>query len=312
MPLDNVTILVFVAIALVAAFVLLIARATLAGESSETSAAEAPTDKDLSVEEMLSFEHRSVLPGPVGSFDRWFGRLTIGSGISAISGVLLMILCGLLGGGIAFFSTNHELAGILGAVVGLALGLGILLIQRRRRLQQFDEQLPEVLEVLARAVRAGRSFDQAVDLVAQSTLRPASTELAECSRKLKLGLSVEGALKNLASRIPLPDVSMFSAVVSMQRRTGGRLATTLERLAQAARDRQGYRRQVRTATAGARWSSGIILTVAILMGIYLFGWQPAYIQSFLTTQIGQMVLITAVLLQVLGITWIFIASRPEY
>jgi tight adherence protein B len=107
-------------------------------------------------------------------------------------------------------------------------------------------------------------------------------------------------------------VSMFSAAVSMQRQTGGRLATTLERLAQAARERHGYRRQVRTATAGARWSSAVIMVLAVGMLVYLFGWQPEYVKSFLTTRVGQIVLTLAVVLQIIGITWVFATSRPEY
>lgn len=306
-------ILIFFAIALPTAFLLWVLRALAGGGAAASPSAE-EHEPELPVEELLLLEHRPVPRGATGRFDRWFETVVAGTGLDIVpvAAFLLMIFLGILAGGIAWFWTDEPLVAGLAFAVGFFGGAGWLFYLRSRRLQKFDEQLPEVMEVMAQAVRAGQTFDQAVEMVSHSSLKPASTELGVCARKLHMGLSVEETLRALTRRIPLPDVSMFSAAVIMQRRTGGRLATTLERLAQAIRERHGYRRQVRTATAGARWSSTLIVVLAIGLVIYLFGWQQQYVQSFLTTQIGRIVLAIAVVLQVVGIVWVFVTSRPEY
>ena len=97
----------------------------------------------------------------------------------------------------------------------------------------------------------------------------------------------------------------------LQRRSGGSLATTLERFAKAIRERHAYRRQLRVATASSRWAAIVIVTASLGMLIYLFGWQPEYINQFLDSRMGQVVFATALVLQAVGVLWVLSLTQAE-
>jgi len=269
---------------------------------------------DLAVEELLVFPTSTAGAGPVGRFDAWFQRLVLETGLAlpSLSAFLVLVSGGLIVGGSLFVSTGQLLPACLGMLVGMLAGLGWLLFMRHRRLEAFDDQLPEIMDLVARAVRAGQSLEQAIELISKSGLEPAAQEFAICSRQLQMGLSMEAALRSLVDRVPLRELRLFSAAIVMQRRTGGSLANTLERFARAMRERHGYRRQLLAATAAGRWSSRVMVAVAVFLLVYLFGFQPAYIQSFISSRTGQAVFAVAIVLQVIGVAWVFALTRPEY
>lgn len=269
--------------------------------------------QELSAEELLLRPPVVHGAGPIGSFDTWFDRFVLETGLqwSSIAAFLAMVAAGIaLGGSLFLWKENLFLAGA-GMALGMVAVWAIFAYVRYRRLQLIDAQLPEVLELIARAVRAGETLDQAVELVAATAMEPSASELRFCTRQLQLGLSVEATFRALTQRIPLPELRLFAAALVVQRRAGGSLAITLERFARAIRERQAYRRQLRVATAGARWSSLVIVLASVGLLIYLFTWQPDYIQSFINSPIGRWVFAIGLILEVIGVVWVILLTRPE-
>jgi tight adherence protein B len=268
--------------------------------------------RELSAEELLIVPS-APRTGPIGRFDDWFDRFVLETGLAwaPVTAFLAMVAAGLALGGTLFLWRENFMLAAVGLAAGIALAWAVFWYLRRRRLQKFDEQLPSVLELIARAVRAGETLDQAVEMVAATAMEPSASELRYCVRQMQLGLSVESTFRALAQRIPLPELRLFAAALIVQRRAGGSLAITLERFARAIRERQAYRRQLRVATAAGRWSAAIIVIASIGLLVYLFGWQYEYIRTFLESRLGQTIFAIAIILQVIGIAWVIALTRTE-
>lgn len=305
-------IFIFAAFALVTAAVLMVIRDLVTQRWVAIEQRLGGGAREISAEELLITQH-APRPGLIGRFDDWFDRFILETGLQWTSpaAFLGMVAAGIaLGGSLFMWRENLLLAGV-GMLMGMIAAAAVLAFLRRRRLQKFDDQLPSVLELIARAVRAGETLDQAVELVAATAMEPSASELRYCVRQMQLGLSVDSTFRALAQRIPLPELRLFAAALIVQRRAGGSLAITLERFARAIRERQAYRRQLRTATAAARWSATIIVIISIALLVYLFGWQYDYIRSFLETRMGQALFALAIILELVGIAWVFSLTRYE-
>jgi tight adherence protein B len=168
------------------------------------------------------------------------------------------------------------------------------------------------MELLARAVRAGETLDQAIALVGETTEEPLKSEFVRCSKHLDMGLSLDAAIRSLTRRAPLPETRIFAATLMVQRRAGGSLPVTLERLARVIRDRLSYQRQFRAATSAARFSMIFILLIGPLVLAYMWFFQREYVQNFVSTPQGHILMITAVILQVIGTIWVFKLLRSDY
>jgi tight adherence protein B len=304
--------IVFGAIALASAAVLLVIRDLVTQRWIAIEQRLSGGQREISAEELLVTTY-APRTGPVGSFDDWFDRFISETGMqwTSAAAFLAMVAVGIgLGGALFLWRENLLVAGV-GMLAGILLAGAIFAFIRRRRLQKFDEQLPSVLELIARAVRAGETLDQAVELVARTALEPSASELRYCVRQMQLGLSVDSTFRALAQRIPLPELRLFAAALIVQRRAGGSLAITLERFAKAIRERQAYRRQLRVATAAGRWSAAIIVLLSIGLLVYLFGWRYDYIHSFFDSSLGRMVFMLAVGLEIIGVVWVIALTRSE-
>jgi tight adherence protein B len=168
------------------------------------------------------------------------------------------------------------------------------------------------MEILARAVRAGETLDQAIALVGATVEEPLRSEFIRCSKHLDMGLSMDASIRSLTRRAPLPETRILAATLMVQRRAGGSLPITLERLARVVRDRLSYQRQFRAATAAGRMSMIIILLAGPLVMAYMWFWQREYIQNFITSPQGHFLLVVAVILQIIGSLWVLSLIRADY
>jgi tight adherence protein B len=225
---------------------------------------------------------------------------------------LLALACGLFLGGAGFLWRNNALAAAAGFLIGVLLIVGIFVYVRSRRRSAIREQLPEAMDMLARAVRAGESIDQAVHVAGKTLAEPLATEFRRCDRQLQMGLSLDGAVRGMTRRAPVMEMRIMATTVTVQRRTGGSLPTALEHLARVFRDRLSYHRQFRAATAQGRGSVIVIAIAGLVAATYLFVWQPEYMQGLLQEPIGQALLAIAVVLQILGLAWVFWLLRSNY
>lgn len=252
--------------------------------------------------------------GGLSAFDAWFERTLYMSntGLTSVEGVLLIVLVALAGGGAVFLATENELLVGLAAAVLAGGVLATVTIVAWRRLLRFEQQFPMALDLLARAVRAGESFDQGLLLVGDASDDPVGPELKRCAKQLEMGLSMQTCMSGLAQRVDLMDVRIFANAVAVHRESGGNLSITLERLAEVIRDRQAYHRQLRSITGAGRMSTIVIAALGPLLFGYLFFVQPEYGTKLMDDPVGKWLLVAAVLLQVTGIAWVMRLLKPDF
>lgn len=259
---------------------------------------------------------RDAVPrtGLVGSIDDKFEKLVVESGVPAdgLTVTMLLLLTGLLCGGGAFLWTDDLLSGLIGFAVGLVSPLPYLSLRRASRLRDVQMQLADVLDMMARATRAGESLDQAITLVGQRASDPLGLEFRRCARHLQMGLSVSAAMRSLVHRLPLMDMRILATTLAVHRQAGGNLSITLERMSRVVRDRMVYRQQMRSVTAAGRFSAMMIATVGPLLFLYMFTFQREYAGKLVDLPLGNIMLVIAVILEVVGLVWISRLIRTEY
>ncbi len=178
---------------------------------------------------------------------------------------------------------------IAGGACGAA-ALPFLYVRRRRakRLHRFEEQFPEALEFIARALRAGHPLAVSLEMLADESVPPLSIELRKTCDERHLGSSSEQALKNLAGRVPLMDVAFFVAAVQLHTRAGGRLTEVLERLAETMRERFTLKEEIRSLSAHGRMSGYVLTALPIVVAAVMVIFNPAYLMILLNNERGKL------------------------
>jgi tight adherence protein B len=178
-------------------------------------------------------------------------------------------------------------------LTGLALGFapfGYVLFKRSKRFNAFQEGLPEALDLIVNALRAGHSLIAAMGLVARECADPVGSEFRACFEEQNYGLELTTALDNLIVRVPLQDLKIVATAITIQKESGGNLAEVLDKTAHVIRERFRLKRQVRTHTAQGRLT-GVILTLLPLgLGIILFFINPTQMSLLWTTPMGRKLL----------------------
>ncbi len=209
-------------------------------------------------------------------------------------------------------------AAAVGALFGSAIGRGMagLLIfslifgmvpliylnyKKNRRFQQFTEQFPDALDMIARSLRAGHSLSSAVEMIGKEMGEPVSGLFRTAYEEQTLGLSIRDALSRMIQRIESSDLRLFIAAINIHREVGGNLAEMLERLANTIRDRLRIRRQIKVYTAQGRLSGYILAVLPIFMAAVLyFVLAPDYIKELVDVKIGRYMIGFAVIAQIIG------------
>ena len=184
-------------------------------------------------------------------------------------------------------------------------------MQRSRRMRAVRDQLPHMVDLLARATRAGRSIEQALSLIASDAGGVLGKEFQNCEQQLQIGRSFDKALMSLAQRIPLMEMQILATTLIVQRRSGGHLSETLDRMVVVIRDRLTAQRQVRASTAAGRMSTIIVASIAPLALVFLFGFQRDHLQSLFEDALGRSMLLTAMVLEVIGLVWVGLLLRAD-
>ena len=191
----------------------------------------------------------------------------------------------------------------LAPVAGLAfssLPLVWLMMRRKRRLKRFAAQLPEALELVARALRAGHSLAAGFRLVASEMSEPIGGEFNRVFEEQNLGISFEEALESLTERVPNLDLKFFATAVVLQRQTGGDLAEILDKIGSLIRERFKIWGQVQALTGEGRLSGIVLLALPPLLFVAVYRMNPDYLMLLFTDELGKKMLIGGVLLQLLG------------
>jgi tight adherence protein B len=188
----------------------------------------------------------------------------------------------------------------VGALVFFSIPWLWLWNKRRARLKKFAGQLPDALELVARALRAGHSLAAGLHVVSEEMPPPVAKEFGRVYEEQNLGIPLEEALRSICERVPNLDLKFFVTSVAIQRQTGGDLAEILDKIGHVIRERYKILGQVKALTAEGRLS-GLVL-VALPFGLFLMmlHMKPDYISLLWTDPLGVKMSIFALVLQVLG------------
>ena len=224
--------------------------------------------------------------------------------VSVSTVMLLSLTSGALLAGIVYFFFRIVWAPILAGIVGLVLPTLFLRYRRGARLRKFEEQFPEALDLLSRAIRAGHAFTTAMTMVIDEAPVPVSPEFKKTFDEQNYGLPLKEAMQNMTQRVPLMDVRFFVTAVLIQRETGGNLAEILDNLAHVVRERFKILRQVRVYTAHGRLTGYVLLGLPAALGIALSVINPEHMETLFHDRMGQMMLGSAIVMQTVGYLWI--------
>jgi tight adherence protein B len=169
-----------------------------------------------------------------------------------------------------------------------------------RQRQLFAEQLPDNLQVLASALRAGHSLVGALSVVVDDSAEPSRSEFKRVIADEQLGVPLEDAIEVVAERMQSRDLSQVGLVAALQHETGGNTAEVLDRVADTVRERFELRRLVRTLTAQGRMSRWVLTSLPIGLLLVITLLNPDYIEPLYTNPIGRVVLVVAGLMVVSG------------
>lgn len=175
-----------------------------------------------------------------------------------------------------------------------------LLMKRKRRLNKFAAQLPEALELISRALRAGHSLAAGFNLVGQEMSAPISVEFNRTFEEQNLGMPLEEALGNLCDRIPNLDLKFFATAVILQRQTGGDLAEILDKIGHLIRERFKIWGQVQALTGEGRLSGIVLLALPPALFVAVYRMNPDYLMLLFTDELGKKMLVGGLVMQLLG------------
>jgi tight adherence protein B len=204
---------------------------------------------------------------------------------------------------LAIAMREDRIPGIVAVLIAVLVGsLPYLYIVRRRakRFRQFEENFPDALDSLARALRAGHPFTAGVEIVAQECEAPVSTELRKAAAEANLGASWEQALANLSERMPLLEVSMFAAAVQMQSRTGGKLNEVLGKLAENMREATALRGEVRALAAHGKMTGAVLTVLPLVIAGMMMIVNPYYLTVLVYHPYGKYLISGAIICLVLA------------
>ena len=182
----------------------------------------------------------------------------------------------LIGGG----GLNGFLLGGVGVLAGPLIPRSVLRRSQRKRLERFDDQLPDMLNLMVNGLRAGYSQMQSIEAVSKELPAPISDEFRRVVREIQLGLTMEAALDNLLRRIPSPDLDFIVTAINIQRESGGNLAEILDLISYTIRERIRIKREIQVLVSQVLYSGRILSFMPIFLSVTLWILNRDYMNQF--------------------------------
>jgi tight adherence protein B len=257
-------------------------------------------------------ELKSEITRETAPADRILSRLPItrnldqqldraGLQLSASLFTLICVALALAAGVLASVLARSALLGVLVAALCAPLALVYLRVKTAQRTQRFTELFPEALTMIARSLRAGHSFNTAVQLVGQEIANPVGELFKMAYDQQQLGLRISDGLNNLNGRVDSLDLRFFTTLISIHSEIGGNLSEVLDKLAQTIRERLRIRRQVRVYTAQGRMSGYVLGALPIIAFVAFNILNPSYESALIKDPMGLSILALAAGMQLIGL-----------
>lgn len=207
---------------------------------------------------------------------------------------------------------RNPMFAVLASVVAGAAPFLVIFQERRTRLDKIEEQLPDAVDVMKRAMRAGHPFNACLKLVAEDMVDPIAREFELTFADVNYGNDVRRALLAMLVRVPSTNLMAIVTAVLIQRETGGNLAEVFDRVSQVIRGRFRFGRKVRTLSAEGRLSAWILTMVPIVLFGVLWITSPDYLPPLLDSATGQKLLLFAGVMMVIGVFWMRKIIRIDF
>jgi tight adherence protein B len=237
--------------------------------------------------------------------ERWawkrLDRLCGQAGIQRPTGHVAMVAAAsAVAGGLAGTALLGLLAGIAGVAGGLAAPIAALRFRAARRQRQFEAELPELLSVWASALRAGRSFAQALDSIVDEAGEPAHTEFRRAQQQVRLGVPVEQALDEMSQRLRSESFELVVLTTDVQRRVGGNVAEIFDQVADTVRRRHQFSARVKALTSMGRLSAQVLIGMPFAMAGLLTLINDGYMTPLYTTRAGHILIAVGLAMMTAG------------
>jgi tight adherence protein B len=178
-----------------------------------------------------------------------------------------------------FFGNRHPVSALIGAGIGAIAPRSYVRSQQRKRLQRFNDQLPDMLNLMVNGLRAGYSTMQAMEAVSKELPSPINDEFKRVVQEMQIGIPMENALDNLLRRIPSDDLDFVVTAINVQREVGGNLSEILDNISFTIRERIRIKGEVRVLTAQVRTSGTVLSLIPFGLTIILWFLNPDYLLS---------------------------------
>jgi tight adherence protein B len=294
-----ILVLVFLSVFVVIALLMIAGGTGASQQAKQTIAnldAALASGKPESFDQMVDIRKDELLSA-IPWINRWLLKIELAprlrtllyqSGLKWTAGGLLLMstACFAIPGYLVYLRTG---AAILGLLVGLILGftpLFFVRFKRGKRFNQFEQELPEALDLMVSALRAGHSLVAALRLVAYESPQPLGGEFRICFDEQNFGLELRTAMDNLVSRVPLQDLRIVMTAILIQKESGGNLAEVLDKASYVIRERFRLKRQVRVHTAQGRMTGWILSLLPLVLGFAMYLVNPVTMSLLWTRPVG--------------------------
>lgn len=261
------------------------------------------------LDEVVDIRRQDLLSS-VPLFNQWLVRLDLAPRLRltlyqanlkwTVGGLILScLLVGVVGGWLLYIRTGSTLMAALGAAFG-ALPYLYVLFKRGRQFASFEAKLPEALDLMVSALRAGHSLISALGIVSREAPDPIGREFRKAFDEQNFGLELRTALNNLTTRFPLQDLRILVTAVLIQQESGGNLAEVLDKVAAVIRDRFRLKRQIAVHTAQGRMTGVVLTLLPLILGFLLYLVNPEHMSILWKRALGVKLLIAAVVMTIIG------------
>ncbi|MBP2653675.1 MAG: type secretion system protein [Firmicutes bacterium] len=219
--------------------------------------------------------------------------MVVSIGSAVFTTVLLLLILG----------KSHFLIALAAGVGGFNIPLLIVKLKINKKRALLNEQLPAALTLIANSLRSGYSYMQAIDLASKEMLYPIGDEFAIVVKEINLGISTEEAFTNMVKRVNCDDLDLMVTAFLIQRQVGGNLAELLDGIAETIRDRMNMKNKIKSLTAQGQLSALIMCLLPLFIAGVIFFINGPYMMSFVGHKAGQIAIVAAIILQVVGVIW---------
>lgn len=221
----------------------------------------------------------------------------------------------LLAMGLGFVVTivkGNILFGLLAACLAIPIPYILALRKRAKRIARFEEQIPEALDLISRALEAGHPFHETLKMVSEEMMDPIASEFNQVYNDISYGVSQKMAFLSMLSRVPSVSLNATVTAVLIQSESGGRLSEILRKIASVIRSRFKLQRKVKTLSAEGRMSAWVLSLMPFVLALVISITTPSYLPKMIDDPLGIKLVFVAFAFVLIGILWIRKIIRFRY